>query len=755
MSGRSFGSKRITLRVNITVDYDGPSLSDTSSLVSLDEYKNRNSSGSSLSLSFGSAAHTEPEDDSVTVSSRDTGLLVQKTKTVMNGGSGSTVQDFHTLYGLDSESDASAFDEKRAVPRGSFCSFRAAEVVESSESIERNMQWLRDQTSHAINGTMTPESVVSDGSSAALSGDDLDARSPFDGDLAVQQHNWRSPPPYALSIDLRTPPAPNRPASAASRVSSARSRACAASSTRRARSARGSRRRSRPRRTWAACRAASTSSSFAWSSRRRPGPGTRTARTPATRRETSRPAARPRFSRRNGPLSTLPYPPSVPPSARTRVSTRSSRSSSSRSASSRRRTPRSPCAACASSSATRSSSRWRSSTAMPTALGAPDEPTSALPEDQRTLSQLRRAAPRQKGHFLHTYLEKLRSASGWIDVEQDNISEYAICNTSLTTQRCKCASCNKFVLCRAYYSQMHEVHPSHAFLDVPDRPHRSRSEPDLELTNNLNDDGLGDESLTHPNVKFVLWTYLMDIVGARSHCAICESVGICSNYEAAGLPGNLDADDGDHNTSHVMIKIPIPLNSSKVRRARQLWTGRDSLYVQYTPSRCVRADSLREADAVTIIGFGSKHARGGRCDRKALDLRIANIGVRFQCATCPATKTQSDCLLHNPMHIFFKLPRPVDRPIESQFAILPILYVSIAFPSHIVYRQPAGPAGRLNSSHPKAKDLFDVCENLNPHAHDRTHFFYVFKAPVNTLIVAELDNLEGSPPVLNYPVYYL
>lgn len=85
-------------------------MSDTSSLVSLDEYKNRNSSGSSLSLSFGLVAHTEPEDDSVTVSSRYTGLLVQKTKTVMNGGSGSTVQDFHSLSGLESESDASAFD---------------------------------------------------------------------------------------------------------------------------------------------------------------------------------------------------------------------------------------------------------------------------------------------------------------------------------------------------------------------------------------------------------------------------------------------------------------------------------------------------------------------------------------------------------------------------------------------------------------------------------------------------------------------
>ncbi|KAH8115283.1 hypothetical protein DFH11DRAFT_97339 [Phellopilus nigrolimitatus] len=52
----------------------------------------------------------------------------------------------------------------------------------------------------------------------------------------------------------------------------------------------------------------------------------------------------------------------------------------------------------------------------------------------------------------------------------------------------------------------------------------------------------------------------MDIVYARFHCAICESVDICSscecsNCEAAGLPGNLDADDGGHNTSHIMIMV--------------------------------------------------------------------------------------------------------------------------------------------------------------------------------------------------------
>ena len=71
LSGRSFRSSRITLRVNIVVDYDGISLSDTGSLVSLEEYKNRNGSG--LSLSYSSEAPRELEDDAITVSSKDVG----------------------------------------------------------------------------------------------------------------------------------------------------------------------------------------------------------------------------------------------------------------------------------------------------------------------------------------------------------------------------------------------------------------------------------------------------------------------------------------------------------------------------------------------------------------------------------------------------------------------------------------------------------------------------------------------------------
>jgi hypothetical protein len=52
---------------------------------------------------------------------------------------------------------------------------------------------------------------------------------------------------------------------------------------------------------------------------------------------------------------------------------------------------------------------------------------------------------------------------------------------------------------------------------------------------------------------------MLDIVGARFHCAICDAVDICSNCESAGLPGNLTSDDGGHDSSHIMIKVQLLL----------------------------------------------------------------------------------------------------------------------------------------------------------------------------------------------------
>lgn len=75
-SGRSGMGRRITLRVQVVVDYDGPSLSDTASLASMDEFPSRRGSGQSppsVSLGGGSVYSLggELEDDAVTVSSRD------------------------------------------------------------------------------------------------------------------------------------------------------------------------------------------------------------------------------------------------------------------------------------------------------------------------------------------------------------------------------------------------------------------------------------------------------------------------------------------------------------------------------------------------------------------------------------------------------------------------------------------------------------------------------------------------------------
>lgn len=50
---------------------------------------------------------------------------------------------------------------------------------------------------------------------------------------------------------------------------------------------------------------------------------------------------------------------------------------------------------------------------------------------------------------------------------------------------------------------------------------------------------------------------MQDVVGARFRCIDCTNieVDICSNCEAAGLPGNLDSSDGGHISSHVMLKV--------------------------------------------------------------------------------------------------------------------------------------------------------------------------------------------------------
>ncbi|EEB91085.1 hypothetical protein MPER_10621 [Moniliophthora perniciosa FA553] len=93
-----------------------------------------------------------------------------------------------------------------------------------------------------------------------------------------------------------------------------------------------------------------------------------------------------------------------------------------------------------------------------------------------------------------------------------------------------------------------------------------------------------------------------------------------------------------------------------------------------------------------------------------------------QCANCE----KSSYILHDPNHIYFKLKRPVSRPIESAYPMVPKLY-----------KTPAGPLdGNPNPEDLNGvwyrcvycgKDLCDECEAVD--THNDTHFFLVFKSP--------------------------
>ena len=72
-AGRSSsGSRKITIYVDICVDYDGPSLSETSSIASREEFEvGDNQSDWDLS----NFSRSELEDDEITVSSKDAGSV--------------------------------------------------------------------------------------------------------------------------------------------------------------------------------------------------------------------------------------------------------------------------------------------------------------------------------------------------------------------------------------------------------------------------------------------------------------------------------------------------------------------------------------------------------------------------------------------------------------------------------------------------------------------------------------------------------
>jgi hypothetical protein len=225
LSGRSFGPRKITLRVNIMVDYDGLSLSDTSSLASIDEFKGRN--GSQLSFSYGTP-NAELDDDSVTVSSRDPGSSTRngksfgsslkslaKQRSFVNSDhkskssagqrsthrpqKGSPVVDNTSLHELtnpfdDEESAITAAERFPADPSAIFERLKHSETLQDDSSSvntdslaasKRGAAWLRDQNERTIRSMLgaLPEPSISDDRSFSLESQD----DPLGGDLALER----------------------------------------------------------------------------------------------------------------------------------------------------------------------------------------------------------------------------------------------------------------------------------------------------------------------------------------------------------------------------------------------------------------------------------------------------------------------------------------------------------------------------------------------------------------------------------------
>ncbi|KAG5222611.1 zz type zinc finger domain-containing protein [Salix suchowensis] len=236
---------------------------------------------------------------------------------------------------------------------------------------------------------------------------------------------------------------------------------------------------------------------------------------------------------------------------------------------------------------------------------------------------------RHKAPLRHAFQEKVWGHTGW-----DDVGTYY-------------ASPNR--------SQIHELHPSHAFLVVPERRLRSYSDPDhipvvpLDMSDEesrsipprctYTPSNSKRKAMKHPGIKCSQYdlhsldltrvtkastSCLQDIVGARFHCLLCQAVDICSNCESAGLPGNFDPTESGHTSAHVMIKIPYPLDSSEVstslamplsvltfgvqlhtasQRAINLWQRRDGGNLNHSTSETDLSSAV-SSYAKTVVGSG-------------------------------------------------------------------------------------------------------------------------------------------------------
>lgn len=212
------------MRVDVNMEYDGPSLSDTASLASFDDFQGRNTSQHSVSII---APQAEPDDDSVTVSSKDFGSnSLRRTppsqrSNLLDGENGtSSAEPFTSVdpphngrqpyrvehphdsgemleHGSDSFTfsdgsiDYNAADRYPEDPSAVFEALKLQEALSDSSSVHRDIggnargqAWLQQEKERVIRSKlgMLPQPSEPDDASFSLN-DDLD------GDLALECNN--------------------------------------------------------------------------------------------------------------------------------------------------------------------------------------------------------------------------------------------------------------------------------------------------------------------------------------------------------------------------------------------------------------------------------------------------------------------------------------------------------------------------------------------------------------------------------------
>ncbi|OCF31344.1 hypothetical protein I317_01200 [Kwoniella heveanensis CBS 569] len=174
----------------------------------------------------------------------------------------------------------------------------------------------------------------------------------------------------------------------------------------------------------------------------------------------------------------------------------------------------------------------------------------------------------------HTFREKIWAAEGWVDVVYEESMNCSICRNSLIKNRYKCISCSNFNLCMTCHREVEEIHPAHAFLSLPDKSIAMTAHGASNGLAQPDIAGSSSQPLRHPGV--FCHNCLQDIVGPRFHCAVCPSWELCIQCEGIAVSGS---DGSGHAADHIMMKIPVPLPNHEVeavsRRARDRWFHQD------------------------------------------------------------------------------------------------------------------------------------------------------------------------------------